>query len=97
MIPPLDIAVNIEINAQAITAAGVAIVAVLTAYGTLKQRHVATKVEEVAAARAADSVLLKDTHRLVNGHTTALEEINKALRIENAALRAGENPPASEE
>ena len=88
--------VIITIDAQLVTAVFTGIVASLVAYGTLKQRQVASKVAEVADRAQEVAGVINETHKIVNSQRTAMQELIKRLESENTALRAGEDPPVTE-
>ena len=87
--------VSVVIDSQAITAFGVMVVAILTAYSAMTQRQVAKKVEEVAVSRQEEQVLAQDTntvthevHTLTNsGMTDIKAQLATALeRLEQSQI-----------
>ena len=85
--------VNLTVNSETITAFGVMMVAVLTAYGTLQSRQAAERVKEVAEVAQTSQVLAVETKAAVdqtlvhvNGQRTAMEALIKKLEGEKADL-----------
>jgi len=66
--------VDVNIDAQLVTAFFTGVVAILVAYGTLQQRKVASRVEEVAIKAEATDGVINETHKLVNSGMTEIKE-----------------------